>query len=370
MLEGNSPLHFSIEGREVMLNIPERIQKQESYFIFQAKMNPQLAVDILLRGEYVLIGDYFSSGLLVLNQLKTFLSKSKTKETYGEQRDNRAEFRDLSHRILVEINAGVLCVRKAPEIGWLKRFYKEDTSFCLPFPQVQGLNSAWQWYWNGIVIPGLDRRIQPFYGTYFPTRFEHLILFTKWLKAYQGDKSSAYDIGIGSGVLSFQMLQAGFERVIATDSNPNAIIGMHLYLERKKAKTQFRLLYGDLFADSDECSPLIVFNPPWMPAKHDAQGIDKAIFYDNTLFPRFFKEAYVHLAQEGRVVLLFSNLGQVTGEESEHPIEKELLEGQRFVKDDLWILPVKSASKKTKRDQHWRSSEQVELWILKAKSSQ
>jgi len=368
MLRSLIPTHFSIEGRELSLNIPQGIEKQDSFFVFQSNMNPQEAVDALFRDEYVLIGDYFSSGLLVLNQLKQQLSKPSKKATYKDQRNDRTRFRDLSQRILLEIKNQKIVVRKAPEIGWLSQFYSEEQNICLPFPQVQGLNSSWQWYWNGIVIPGLDRRIHPFYGTYFPTRFEHLLLFSKWLKAYKGDKSLAYDIGIGSGVLSFQMLQAGIDHVIATDSNPNAIIGMHLYLEGKKAKTQIQLLYGDLFAQATELASLIVFNPPWLPTKEDASGIDKAIFYDDELFPRFFSEAKKHLSPEGRVILLFSNLGLVTETETVHPIEEELRTGNRFEKDELWVNSVKSASKKTKRNQHWRTEEQVELWVLKLKS--
>ena len=95
--------------------------------------------------------------------------------------------------------------------------------------------------------------------------------------------------------------------------------------------------------------------------------MDEAIYYNENLFPDFFKEAKKRLLYNGKVVLMFSNLGQITNVTDEHPIEKELAEGGRFQLDLCLKKPVRSASEKTKRNQHWRSSEQVELWVLSHK---
>jgi hypothetical protein len=66
-------------------------------------------------------------------------------------------------------------------------------------------------------------------------------------------------------------------------------------------------------------------------------------------------------------VLLFSNLGLITNVAKQHPIENELLNGNRFELDRCFKKSVKTASEKTKRDQNWRSNEVVELWVLKHK---
>ena len=63
-------------------------------------------------------------------------------------------------------------------------------------------------------------------------------------------------------------------------------------------------------------------------------------------------------------MIIFSNLAQITNITKEHPIEKELAEGGRFQLEKCFKKPVKVASKKTKRDQHWRNTEEVELWII------
>ncbi len=352
---------------EIQVNRPEPITSNIDVVPYKRRMGPEYAVDALIEGYYVLVIDYYTSGLSVLNELKKYLQDKHRDQSFLGQREFRAEFRGLSNRLLVRVVNQHLEVRKAPHIGWLEKLYPEVKEFLLPFPQLQGLNSAWQWYEKGISIPVLKRRIFPWYGTYFPTRFEHLELFDNWLKQYKGEKKSAIDIGIGSGILSFQMLQHGFEKIYGTDSNPNAIVGMHEYVNKRNLSSKIDLKYGDLFVDCNQQSELIVFNPPWLPSTRDTQGIDQAMYYGEDLFANFFAEAKKHLKADGRIVLLFSNLAQLTKVTDKHPIETELAQGGRFEKDILIQKEVQAASNKTRRNQNWRTNEMVELWVLKNK---
>lgn len=93
-------------------------------------------------------------------------------------------------------------------------------------------------------------------------------------------------------------------------------------------------------------------------------GIDDAIYYNKALFPDFFTAAKKRLLPEGKLVLIFSNLAQITNVTTEHPIETELAEGERFKLERCFKKSVRAASSKTKREQHWRSSEEVEIWVL------
>lgn len=360
MATNKSGLVFIISGIEIQADRPEPIVSEIEVVKFNRRMDPKNAVNDLVAGNFVLVTDLYSSGLDVLNALKAYINQSN--QSFKGQQDSRALFRDLSHRLLLFVSNNKLTVKKAPEIGWLKILYPEMHEFLLPFPQVQGLNSSWQWYQKGVAIPGLDNKIHPYFGTYFPTRFEHLKLFSNWLRQYRGEKKSAIDVGIGCGVLSYQLLNQRFEKVYGTDSNPNVIIG----LNEHNRDSKLELFFGDLFAGCEEKTELIVFNPPWIAASHDGAGIDNAIYYDDTLFPRFFEEAKNHLKPDGRVVLLFSNLAQITDGESVHPIEKELSEGGRFQKELFQQMNVGEASDKTRRNQTWRGAEMVELWVLKA----
>lgn len=365
-MENGSILKSSISDNSLKANRPEPIIANIDVFPYKRRTEPQDAIDALIDGYQVLVVDYFSSGLILLNKLKQFVKTEYPDQSFQGQRDFRSAFRELSQRILLKINNNKLTVRKAPEIGWLKILYPQLNEFLLSFPQVQGLNSSWQWYKKGIYIPVLKRKIHPWFGTYFPTRFEHLELFDSWLRRYKGEKKSAFDIGIGSGVLSFQLLKQGFEKVYGTDSNPNTIIGLNESSNTQQSK--IILMHGDLFTNNEIKTELIVFNPPWLPASQNLGEIDKAIYYTSELFSRFFTEAKKHLHPNGKVVLLFSNLAQITKVDSNHPIKTELAEGGRFEKELFIQKKVRMASKKTQRNLTWRSSEIVELWVLKLQS--
>ncbi len=339
-------------------NRPEPIVGDIDILPFTLQENPQIAVDTILSGEFVLVEDFFSTGLLVLNQLKKQLNKQHSEQTFSAQRDFRNKYHKYSQQLLLHINNNTLVAKKSPKIGWLTKLYPDVSEFLLPFPQVQGLNSAWQWYKKGIKISVLKEKIHPYFGCYFPTRFEHILLFEQWLLKYQGQKKSAIDVGVGSGVLSFQLLKHGFATIFASDSNPNAIIGL------KNKNTNLHLFYGDLFAGISEKTELIVFNPPWLPETYGAAGLDKAIYYEATLFSRFFEEAKKRLKKEGKIVLLFSNLAEITGVTKKHPIRQELENENRFKKELFLQKKVEQASKQSKRNQNWRPAEQVELWVL------
>ena len=349
---------------DIKVNKPAPIVSGKQLALFNRASDIKLTINTLEAGKPVLITSLYSNGLLLLNELHKHLKRKLPNTSFQEQREYRSEYHKLSNLILIEIVDHKLKVKKSPSVGWLEKLYPETSDFLLPFPQVQGLNSSWQWYQKGISIPVLRNKIHPYYGTYFPTRFDHIKLFDNWLKRYEGPKKSAIDVGIGSGVLSFQMIKYGFQKVFGTDTNPNAIVGLTEFMGNTKLSRKIELDYGHLFGNWDKQTELIVFNPPWLPKPHDQDGIDESIYYDENLFPDFFEGATKRLIPEGKLVIIFSNLAQITNVAKDHPIKKELAEGGRFLLERCLKKKVKAASKKTKRDQYWRSSEEVELWVL------
>lgn len=353
--------------KDIEVNKPEAIASGKKIKSFKRGTDVQLTIEALEAGNPILITEFYNNGMLLLHELQMHLNIKFPNKSFQEQREYRSEYHKLSNLILIEIVDHKLAVKKSPRIGWLEKLYPETSDFLLSFSQVQGLNSAWQWYLKGISIPVLRNKIHPYYGTYFPTRFEHLQLFDNWLKHYKGPKKSAIDVGVGSGVLSLQMIKHGFQKVFGTDTNPNAIVGLTEFMGDTKLSRKIELDFGHLFGKWEKQTELIVFNPPWLPKSHDLDRIDEAIYYNENLFPEFFAEAKHRLLPEGKIVLIFSNLAQITNVTKEHPIEKELAQGGRFQLEKYLKKSVKCSSEKTKRDQHWRSSEEVELWILTSK---
>ena len=349
---------------EIQINKPTPVILGVKTIKFDRSTDVRETIYAMKDGATVLITEFYNNGMLLLKELHKHLKNRLPNKTFSEQRAYRAEYHKLSNQILVEITDFEVDLKKAPKIGWIKILYPENNNFFLTFSQVQGLNSAWQWYKNGISVPVLRNKIHPYYGTYFPTRFDHLILFDNWLKRYEGAKKSAIDVGIGSGVLSFQMVQHGFQKVYGTDTNPNAIVGLKDFMGDTKLSRKIELDFGNLFGKWKNETELIVFNPPWLPAVSNLENIDEAIYYNKNLFPKFFAEANNRLSKDGKLVILFSNLAQITKVSKEHPIEKELAKGVRFKLEKCLKKTVKKASDKTKRDQNWRGIEEVELWVL------
>lgn len=369
MAQSKHILHSS----ELTINRPEPLTENIPVLEYSKQINPKYAVEALLEGNYVLIADQFSSGIAVLDALKKKLSRNNSNDSFQNQRNYRDNFRAASQFLLIEIADHRLHVRKAPEIGWLKILYPETPDFFLPFTAVQGLNSAWQWYEKGIRIPGLKQLLHPFYGTYFPTRFEHIDLFITYLKNYSGKKDRGFDIGVGSGILSKLLHQFGFKEVHASDINPNALAGM-LYQNENENESEkqndegIHLYFGDLFAGTEIRSDLVVFNPPWIPLPKEVSGIDLAIYYDRELFPRFFEEVHKHLNPEGHLVILFSNLAGLMDPAFVHPVEQELKKQNRFVLAEKTSKKAAPSSSKTTRKAVWRDQEFVECWILRIKN--
>ncbi len=135
-----------------------------------------LTIEHLIQGKSIIIKEFYNDGMSLLQEIHKYLKLKLPNKSFKEQQEYRSAYAKLSNRVLLEVVDQELCAKKSPGIGWLEVFYPENDHFLLTFPQVQGLNSAWQWYKNGISIPVLRNKIHPYYGTYFPTRFEHLKL--------------------------------------------------------------------------------------------------------------------------------------------------------------------------------------------------
>ncbi len=349
---------------DIKLNKPKPLPFDKNLKYYKHGIATTSTIEGLTKGVPIQIKEFYSDGIGLLKNLHKFLKRTLPNNTYIEQNRYRKEYHKLSNLILLEIVDQKLCTKKSPRIGWLEIFYPENNHFYLTLPQIQGLNSAWQWYENGISTPVLRNKIHPYYGTYFPTRFEHLVLFDNWLKHYKGNKKTAIEVGVGCGVLSLLLIQHQFQKVFATDINPNAIFGLTEFMGTTKLSRKIELDFAHLFGKWNKQTELIVFNPPWMPKSHELNNIDSAIFYNKSLFLDFFIAAKERLLPEGKLVLIFSNLAQITNVTIDHPIETELAQGKRFQLERCFKKTVKSASSKTKRNQYWRSSEEVELWIL------
>ena len=136
-------------------NRPSIITTQIKAISFYRKMDTKATVADMIAGKYVLVERFYSDGLEVLAELKRVLLHRYKDKSFQGERDFRSAFREASHRLLLKVKENKLLVRKCPDIGWLELLYPDVSEFYLSLPEVQGMNSSWQWYKKGIEIKSL-----------------------------------------------------------------------------------------------------------------------------------------------------------------------------------------------------------------------
>ena len=334
--------------------IPEGARSADS------SVPPERVAHALLGGDVVVVTDHYGTGANILDALTVQMGKPGPQADYAERELAARAYRAVARRLLVRIKSHQLVLNNGSSIGFLKELYPDVATFALPLVDVQELHGAWLRYVDGIPMAVLGYKIHPFYGTYVPTRTTHLELFGTWLSQYTGARDQAVDVGTGCGVLALMLAKADFANVVATDANANAIESVTRQMRRLPELPPITPVQGDLLGMKGPRVDLIVFNPPWMYG--DANSlVDKALYFGDDLFPRFFDQAAARLAPGGRVVLLFSNLMGLVQPEVAHPIETELAGGRfRLVqKLSRKVKPVRGPGGKRRP-----TREKVEVWEL------
>ena len=180
--------------------------------------------------------------------------------------------------------------------------------------ELLGLVGAHEWRKKGVEIPVLGtpptHRIHPHYGVFSPVRGEYLDLVANApLPALE--PSLAFDIGAGTGVLSALLARRGVQRIVATDLDPRALACATENLARLGCTDQVELMAADLFPPGR--APLVVCNPPWLPARPSAP-IERAVYDEDSQMLRGFLAGLAdHLTPQGEGWLLLSDLAEHLG---------------------------------------------------------
>ena len=308
----------------------------------------------LLAGEALLLQGSYGQGMRALTALRSEVCPPGA--DYATRSAQEQRFAALAQNLLAPVSDNCVRLRDVPSNGFLEELYPDATDFVIPLVWVQALHGAWERYRTGVHFPVLGRRLHPHYGVYAPARMVHLELFATWLKGSTGGLGKAVDVGTGCGVIALMLARHGFSSVVATDINPNALVGLRRDIERQPAPTAIALEQGDLLCGEDGPVDLIVFNPPWTKGEVRST-IDQALVFEEGLFERFFDQSAMCLGPDGRVVVIFSTIIRLVQPEVEHPIEAELERG-RFVLDERLQRKVKPSPGR-------RTRERVEVWVLK-----
>ncbi|HZW25207.1 MAG TPA: class I SAM-dependent methyltransferase [Gallionella sp.] len=174
--------------------------------------------------------------------------------------------------------------------------------------ELQGLIGAHEWRKKGVEIAVLGARIHPYYGVFSPLRGEYVQLVNE---APLPSTELAFDIGTGTGVLAAVLARRGIKRVVATDQDPRALACARENLLRLGLHERGEVVQADLFPQGR--APLIVCNPPWVPAR-PSSPIEYAIFDpDSRMLRGFLSGLAAHLAPGGEGWLVLSDLAEHLG---------------------------------------------------------
>lgn len=178
--------------------------------------------------------------------------------------------------------------------------------------ELLGVVGAHEWRKKGVAIAALGEaphhRIHPHYGVFSPVRGEYVDLVAN---TPIQNKSLAFDIGVGTGVLSAVLAKRGVQRIVATDQDPRALTCARENLQRLQYLPQVELVQTDLFPEGQ--APLVVCNPPWVPAR-PSSPIEHAVYDEGSRMLRGFLSGLgAHLTPDGEGWLILSDLAEHLG---------------------------------------------------------
>jgi len=174
--------------------------------------------------------------------------------------------------------------------------------------ELLGLIGAHEWRKKGVEIPALGARIHPHYGVFSPVRGEYVDLVAQ---APLPSTALAFDIGTGTGVLAAVLAKRGVRRVVATDQDPRALACARENLAGAGYAERVELVQADLYPDAR--APLVVCNPPWLPAR-PSSPIEHAVYDpDSRMLRGFLNGLAAHLEPGGEGWLILSDLAEHLG---------------------------------------------------------
>jgi len=174
--------------------------------------------------------------------------------------------------------------------------------------ELLGVIGAHEWRKKGVDIPELGERIHPHYGVFSPVRGEYLKLAAE---APLPTSKLAFDIGTGTGVLAALLARRGVKHVVATDQDTRALACARQNIARLGLAGRVDVVEADLFPPGR--APLILCNPPWLPARANSP-LEHAIYDpDSRMLLGFLNGLAAHLEPGGEGWLILSDLAERLG---------------------------------------------------------
>lgn len=251
-------------------------------------------------------------------------------------------------------------VRQACREAWGK---PDGSNSVVALRELLAVVSVHEWRKKGVPVAALQGHIHPHYGVFSPVRGEYVDLVAQ--APLPAGCDLAFDIGTGSGILAAILARRGVPRVVATDQDPRALACAAENIENLGFTAVVQLQAADLFPDGR--APLVVCNPPWVPAQ-PSSPIEYAVYDpDSRMLKGFLAGLAAHLAPGGEGWLIISDLAEHLGLRSRAELLDWIAAAGLRVLGRLDTLPTHGKVQDASDPLHAaRAAEVTSLWRLGA----
>lgn len=288
------------------------------------------------------------------------------KQAFNLHRVAQAQRSRVLGMLLIEVGEHYkISLKRAPDFSQacLEAYGDFTGPFVVSIRELQGLIGAHEWRKKGVPIEAIGANIHPHYGVFSPIRGEYLALLAQ---APLPDTALAFDIGTGTGVISALLARRGVKKIIATDQDPRAIKCAQENIARLDLQKQITLSQTNMFPEGK--APLIVCNPPWLPAK-PSSPIEHAVYDpESKMLLAFLNGLKTHLADDGEGWLIMSDFAEHLGLRGKDELRNAIEQAGLRVEEKFDIKPNHGkVMDETDRLHQARNAEVTSLWRLKVK---
>ena len=291
---------------------------------------------------------------------------------FHAHRQAQSQRNRVLNALLVELDGDYgMALRRAPDVrqACVQAFGPaQGQRSVLSLRSLQGAVGAFEWRKNGVEVPALGEalRIYPHYGVFSPVRGEYVDLVAQAplpeaLKVH----SLAFDVGVGTGVLSAVLARRGVAQVVGSDLSERAVTCARDNLQRLGLQNQVAVVQTDLFPPGR--AALVVCNPPWLPAR-PVGLLDQAVYDEGSqMLKGFLAGLRTHLCEGGEGWLIVSDLAEHLGLRSREALLGWIADAGLVVLGRLDAQPVHAKVQDRTDPLHTaRAAEVTSLWRLGA----
>jgi methylase of polypeptide subunit release factors len=286
------------------------------------------------------------------------------KSSFNLHRVAQAQRARILGMLLIEVGDSYqISLKRAPDFkdAFIEAYGEFSSPFVTSLRELQGLIGAHEWRKKGVRIEALGANIHPHYGVFSPIRGEYLKLIAD---TSLPSTELAFDIGTGTGVIASILAKRGVKRVIATDQDSRAITCAEENIARLGLQNKVTITKTDMFPEGQ--APLIVCNPPWLPAK-PSSPIEYAIYDpDSRMLIAFLNGLKEKLTPQGEGWLIMSNFAEALGLRKQDELLSLIDRAGLRVEEKLDIKPTHQKIMDAEDKLHQaRKAEVTSLWRLK-----